>query len=105
MTESVFATRAEAEQLFSALQAQPMEFVDVLGGGKAALEKANKQWGLALAEDEISILVNAGFNGLKQPYRCGVDDVRPGELGTAATKSSTPTSPSTVWRKTNRCSA
>ena len=35
MTESVFATRAEAEQLFSALQAQPMEFVDVLGGGKA----------------------------------------------------------------------
>ena len=65
MTESVFATRAEAEQLFSALQAQPMEFVDVLGGGKAALEKANKQWGLALAEDEIEYLVNA-FNGLKR---------------------------------------
>ncbi|MEJ5028897.1 phosphoribosylformylglycinamidine synthase [Comamonas sp. MYb69] len=63
MTESVFGTRAEAEQLFSALQAQPMEFVDVLGGGRSALEKANKQWGLALADDEIEYLENA-FKGL-----------------------------------------
>jgi phosphoribosylformylglycinamidine synthase len=63
MTESVFATRAEAE-LFT-LQAAPMEFVDVLGGGRAALETANKQWGLALADDEIDYLVNA-FNGLKR---------------------------------------
>ncbi|MGE8448832.1 MAG: phosphoribosylformylglycinamidine synthase [Comamonas sp.] len=63
MTESVFGTRGEAEQLFSALQAQPMEFVDVLGGGRSALEKANKQWGLALAEDEIEYLENA-FKGL-----------------------------------------
>ncbi len=65
MTESVFATRAEAEQLFTTLAAEPMEFVDLLGGGKAALETANKQWGLALAEDEIEYLVNA-FNGLKR---------------------------------------
>ena len=69
MTESVFATREEAQKLFSALQAQPMEFVDVLGGGaehgRLALEAANKQWGLALAEDEIEYLVNA-FNGLKR---------------------------------------
>ena len=65
MTESVFATRAEAEQLFSALQAQPMAFVDVLKGGRTALETANKQWGLALADDEIDYLVNA-FNGLQR---------------------------------------
>ena len=65
MTESVFATRAEAEQLFTTLAAEPMEFVDVLGGGQAALEKANKQWGLALAEDEIEYLENA-FKGLKR---------------------------------------
>ncbi len=63
MTESVFATRAEAEQLFSTLAAQPMEFVDVLGGGRAALETANRQWGLALADDEIDYLVTA-FTGL-----------------------------------------
>jgi phosphoribosylformylglycinamidine synthase len=65
MTESVFATRDEAQKLFSTLQAQPMEFVDVLGGGRAALEVANKQWGLALADDEIEYLVNA-FNGLQR---------------------------------------
>ncbi|MPS94375.1 phosphoribosylformylglycinamidine synthase [Comamonas sp.] len=65
MTESVFPTRAEAEQLFNTLAAQPMEFVDVLGGGRAALESANKQWGLALADDEIEYLVNA-FRDLKR---------------------------------------
>ncbi|MDX4952741.1 phosphoribosylformylglycinamidine synthase [Delftia acidovorans] len=65
MTESVFATRAEAEQLFSALDAAPMAFVDVLGGGRAALETANRQWGLALADDEIDYLVDA-FNGLQR---------------------------------------
>ncbi len=63
MTESVLATRAEAGQLFTALDAQPMAFVDVLGGGSAALEAANTAWGLALAVDEIDYLVNA-FQGL-----------------------------------------
>ncbi|WP_042422854.1 phosphoribosylformylglycinamidine synthase [Comamonas granuli] len=63
MTESVMASRAEAEQLFTELDAQPMEFVDVLQGGRAALEAANRQWGLALADDEIDYLVNA-FQGL-----------------------------------------
>ncbi len=78
MTESVMASRAEAEQLFTALDAQPMEFVDVLGGGRAALEKANQQWGLALADDEIDYLVNA-FTGLAaQPHGRGTDDVRAG---------------------------
>ncbi|MBF6632404.1 MAG: phosphoribosylformylglycinamidine synthase [Comamonas sp.] len=63
MTESVVASREEALQLFTTLDAKPMEFVDVLAGGAAALEKANKQWGLALADDEIEYLVNA-FHGL-----------------------------------------
>ena len=65
MTESVVASRGDAEKLFSTLQAAPMEFVDVLGGGRSALEKANKQWGLALADDEIDYLVTA-FTGLKR---------------------------------------
>src|SRR5574343_672791 len=63
MTESALPSRGEAQALFAALQAAPMEHVDVLGGGRAALEAANKAWGLALAEDEIEYLVNA-FNGL-----------------------------------------
>jgi phosphoribosylformylglycinamidine synthase len=37
----------------------------VLGGGKAALETANTEFGLALADDEMDYLVNA-FTGLKR---------------------------------------
>ena len=59
MTESVLFDPAQASRLFTELQAQPMAFVDVLGGGRAALTAANTQWGLALAEDEIDYLVNA----------------------------------------------
>jgi phosphoribosylformylglycinamidine synthase len=40
-----------------------MEHVDVLAGGRAALEAANTRFGLALADDEIDYLVNA-FTGL-----------------------------------------
>jgi len=65
MTESAMSSRDEAAALFTALDPAPMEHVDVLGGGRAALEAANKAWGLALAEDEIEYLVNA-FNGLKR---------------------------------------
>ncbi len=63
MTESVVPDLAGAAALFTELPAAPMEFVDVLGGGRAALEAANTQWGLALADDEIDYLVNA-FKGL-----------------------------------------
>lgn len=63
MTESVVPDLGGAAALFTELPAAPMEFVDVLGGGRAALEAANTQWGLALADDEIDYLVNA-FKGL-----------------------------------------
>ncbi|MBN9331255.1 MAG: phosphoribosylformylglycinamidine synthase [Comamonas sp. SCN 67-35] len=65
MTESVVATCDEARQLFTALQAEPMAHVDVIGEGRAALMAANTAWGLALAEDEIDYLVDA-FTGLKR---------------------------------------
>ena len=65
MTESVVAARAEAARLFTELDAQPMEHVDVLGGGRAALEEANRRFGLALADDEIDYLVQA-FTGLER---------------------------------------
>ena len=63
MTESVVADRSGAAALFTELQPAPMEHVDVLGGGRVALEAANTRFGLALAEDEIEYLVNA-FTGL-----------------------------------------
>ena len=59
MTESAMLDRAQAKELFNALQPAPMDHVDVLGGGKDALVKANTQFGLALAADEIDYLVNA----------------------------------------------
>ena len=59
MTESALHDTGEAAGLFTALAPQPMERVDVLGQGRAALEAANTAWGLALADDEIDYLVEA----------------------------------------------
>lgn len=63
MTESVLWDRSGASALFTELQPAPMEHVNVLGGGRHALEEANTRFGLALADDEIDYLVNA-FTGL-----------------------------------------
>jgi phosphoribosylformylglycinamidine synthase len=63
MTESVVPARAQAHGLFTELAPMPMEQVDVLGGGRAALVSANTRFGLALADDEIDYLVTA-FQGL-----------------------------------------
>jgi len=65
MIESVVADRSAAAALFTELQPAPMEHVDVLAGGRAALEAANTRFGLALADDEIDYLVTA-FTGLKR---------------------------------------
>ena len=65
MTESALPSRGDAAALFTALEPAPMDQVDVLGGGRAALEEANKTWGLALVDDEIDYLVNA-FTGLNR---------------------------------------
>jgi phosphoribosylformylglycinamidine synthase len=63
MTESAMASLTEAAALFTALDPAPMAHVDLLGGGpdmgKKALQAANTEWGLALAEDEIEYLVKA----------------------------------------------
>lgn len=57
MTESVLFDEREAAQLFSHVAPRPLASVDLLGGGKAALERANAEWGLALSPDEIDYLV------------------------------------------------
>jgi phosphoribosylformylglycinamidine synthase len=59
MTESVADTPEAARALFEARRADAMDTVDVQGGGRAALMDANRQWGLALSEDEIDYLVQA----------------------------------------------
>ncbi len=65
MTEMVIEEFAEAEALFSVAAPQPMSSVDILGGGRDALAVANRELGLALAEDEIDYLVE-NFKGLKR---------------------------------------
>ncbi len=59
MTESLLAHRDDARALFTELQPEPLAHVDVLGGGRAALQQANTDWGLALAPDEIDYLLEA----------------------------------------------
>ncbi|HJV62902.1 MAG TPA: phosphoribosylformylglycinamidine synthase, partial [Albitalea sp.] len=63
MTESVLLAREDAAHLFDEQPGKPMEHVDVLGQGRAALERANRDFGLALSGDEIDYLVDA-FTGL-----------------------------------------
>lgn len=59
MVEAVLAAPEQADVLFSTAEPKPLLSIDVLAGGRAALEQANQELGLALAEDEIDYLLNA----------------------------------------------
>ncbi len=85
-----------------AQQAAPMAACGRAGLAAAPRWKqANRDLGLALSDDEIDYLVNAFTEPEAQPDRRRADDVRPGQLAsTAATRSSTPTSPSTAQSRT-----
>jgi phosphoribosylformylglycinamidine synthase len=57
MTEAVLDNTAAAEALFSHAEPAPLSTVDVLAGGRDALIEADKNLGLALADDEVDYLV------------------------------------------------
>ena len=57
MTESVLDSIDAASALFHHVAPQPLTSVDLLGGGRDALVKANTELGLALSADEIDYLV------------------------------------------------
>ncbi|MCW8983408.1 MAG: phosphoribosylformylglycinamidine synthase, partial [Gammaproteobacteria bacterium] len=57
MIEMVFNTLEDAERLFVTHKPMPMRQVDILDGGVEELKRANSEWGLALAPDEIDYLV------------------------------------------------
>jgi phosphoribosylformylglycinamidine synthase len=66
MTETVLTdTSSAAERIFRHEAPQPLATVDVLKGGSKALEKANREMGLALSADEIEYLVE-NFRKLKR---------------------------------------
>lgn len=68
MTQLVLGVLEEAAGLFSHAEPKPLTAVDVLGGGRAALEKANVELGLALAEDEIDYLVKSFVELGRNPH-------------------------------------
>ena len=63
MTEAVFLDMEDAACLFTAAAPRPFTRVDVVGGGREALLRANGELGLALSDDEIDYLVES-FQGL-----------------------------------------
>jgi len=65
MIESVLLDFNQAESLFDHAEPAKFKSVDILVKGKQALEEANIQMGLALAEDEIDYLVE-NFTKLKR---------------------------------------
>ena len=57
MTETVLESLEAAAQLFQHVAPQPLKTIDLLSGGRKALERANRETGLALSDDEIDYLL------------------------------------------------
>ena len=57
MTESVVERAEQLSGVFAHQPRRSLRTVDLRGGGKAALEAANRDWGLALSAQEIDYLV------------------------------------------------
>jgi phosphoribosylformylglycinamidine synthase len=67
MTETVLRSADEAQALFTELEGRPLESIDMIGKGRAALEQANREMGLALADDEIDYLYDAFGRAKRNP--------------------------------------
>ena len=65
MVETVFTEQAQLGQLFEQTEPLPLQTIDILTDGKAALVLANSSLGLALADDEIDYLLES-FLGLQR---------------------------------------
>ncbi|MDE2139784.1 MAG: phosphoribosylformylglycinamidine synthase [Gammaproteobacteria bacterium] len=65
MTQTLVMRLDEAEGLFHAAAPAGLKSVDILTGGRRALEKANKESGFALSDDELDYLVE-NFRKLKR---------------------------------------
>ena len=57
MTETVVTRLQDAEKLYHHADPKPLSTIDILQGGKAALEAANNDMGLALSPDEVDYLL------------------------------------------------
>ena len=68
MTESVFEQIDAATALFSETEPKPLNAIDILGQGKAALVKANNEFGFALSLEEIDYLTEAFIKLGRNPH-------------------------------------
>ncbi len=59
MTESLMVETLDPDGLFHAAAPRPLRVVNLGQDGRAALERANAAWGLALSSDEIDYLLRA----------------------------------------------
>ena len=59
MTETVIQTINEADALYQTLDDRPFKRIPVLSQGRAALDTANQELGLALSDDEITYLTDS----------------------------------------------
>ncbi|WP_020184045.1 phosphoribosylformylglycinamidine synthase [Methylotenera sp. 1P/1] len=57
MTETVVSQLQDAEKLYHHAAPKPLNTIDILHGGKPALEAANNEMGLALSPDEVDYLL------------------------------------------------
>ena len=68
MTESVFNHINDAAALFVETEPKPLNSIDILGEGKAALVKANSEFGFALSDEEIDYLTEAFIKLGRNPH-------------------------------------
>ncbi len=65
MVENVLFDAHQAAKLFDEATPAPLRVVDLVRGGRAALDEANRDWGLALSADEVDYLLE-NFTRLKR---------------------------------------
>jgi phosphoribosylformylglycinamidine synthase len=99
MTESTGETRDSSRRLFEDRPGVALAHVDVLSQGRASLERANHEFGLALSDDEIDYLLDAFAHRLKR----NPTDVELMMFAQANTRSSTHASPSMARSSRCRC--
>ncbi|MFL6582752.1 MAG: phosphoribosylformylglycinamidine synthase [Burkholderiales bacterium] len=67
MTQSVLHSLDGAKQLFQHVAARPLTKIEVTRGGREALERANREMGLALSDDEMDYLLEYFLREARDP--------------------------------------
>ena len=63
MTESVITDDTDLEQIFRQAKAAPLQWIEILSGGRKSLANASRDLGFALSDDEMNYVIQ-GYRGL-----------------------------------------